>query len=859
MTECMMKLQGKKVIWIGDVNVNQNSLSDLDYKKLDITMKLFGMIQTVTGITRVANLDGRITQSTIDVVMTNCYSNFIECKVLDYRIGDHQALKCVLDFKVNKASKFQKLKVLIRDHSLNNLKALSYFLGSCSNYSNILSCTNVDHALDGLNHHIQESYDNYCPTKQIKCNSNFLCNPSKVLLAEIRKKKMLFRKYKKCLGQLNKFKCKCINGICKCRKSELHKKCSTSWDNYRYQRNYVTKLSKENRRTNIVQDLTVKSAKNDLKGIWKTIKHASNLPGKRSSSSPSNLNVNGVNLHFATVGTIIQESIKENDSDDFLEYMPPPTECKLSVFEEVTVEQVKEYILSIPSDKSINDIMPIKVYKYIIPQIIEPVAHIINLSMKSGTMPLACKIASVTPILKTGDPNDPNNYRPISILPLLGKCIEYFVNQQLTEYVETNKLLTNHQYGFRKDHSTTFLMLNLFDKIFTSKESQKKPAIVFLDIKKAFDTVSHNILLKKLKYYGVDGFVIKWFKSYLGDRKQHTKIRGNISTSLPVKTGVPQGSILGPILFSLFINDLSRNCTQSTVYLFADDSALYFDNVSRSIYENVIKDMKIVYEWLRINKLRLNAAKSSFIVFDRYPNLDTLSIPLDLEKEYLLIEETKSQKYLGLMIDNLLNFQDHIDYVKSKIAKRIGALYRSKNLLPLKYRKMFVNALMLPQFDYLDIIWCRAAKTKLNSLDILYKKVAKIALDVHWQEPSVNVYRNMKWLPLHLRRQLHLSTYMYKILNEAAPSSFSSKFTYVSGGSRDAERCNLYIHKSRTHKTFTYLGAKCWNTIPENIRTIECSVKFSYCMKSKFMSDVIQGVSSYEINNSFDYFYTLAM
>ena len=269
--------------------------------------------------------------------------------------------------------------------------------------------------------------------------------------------------------------------------------------------------------------------------------------------------------------------------------------------------------------------------------------------------------------------------------------------------------------------------------------------------------------------------------------------------------------------------------------------------------------MKIVYEWLRINKLRLNAAKSSFIVFDRYPNLDTLSIPLDLEKECLFIEETKSQKYLGLMIDNLLNFQDHIDYVKSKIAKRIGALYRSKNLLPLKYRKMFVNALMLPQFDYLDIIWCRAAKTKLNSLDILYKKVAKIALDVHWQEPSVNVYRNMKWLPLHLRRQLHLSTYMYKILNEAAPSSFTGKFSYVSGGSRDAERCNLYIHKSRTHKTFTYLGAKCWNTIPENIRTIECSVNFSQCMKSKFMSDVIQGVSSYEINNSFDYFYTLAM
>ena len=660
---------------------------------------------------------------------------------------------------------------------------------------------------------------------------------------------------------MNKFNCKCIYGQCKCRKSILHKKCVNSWENYRAQKNYVTKLSRENRRTNIVQDLTVKSARNDLKGIWKTIKHASNLPGKSSKTSPSNLNVNGVNLHFATVGTIIQDSIQENDSDNFLDYMPPPTECKLSVFEEVTVKQVQEYVLSIPSDKSINDIMPIKVYKYIIPEIIEPVAHIVNLSMKSGIMPMACKIATVTPILKNGDPNDPNNYRPISILPLLGKCIEYFVNKQLTEYVETNKLLTNHQYGFRKDHSTTFLMLNLFDKIFMSKETLKKPAIVFLDIKKAFDTVSHKVLLKKLKFYGVDGFVIKWFESYLGGRKQCTKIRGNVSPLLPVNTGVPQGSILGPILFSLFINDLSSNCKQSTAYLFADDSALYFDNITRGSYDNVVEDMKIVYEWLRINKLRLNVSKSSFIVFDKFPNLDRLSIPLDLKDgSYSLhIEETKSQKYLGLMIDNQLNFQDHIEYVKSKVAKRIGALYRSKKLLPLKYRKMFVNALMLPQFDYMDTIWCRAAKTKLNSLDILYKKVAKIALDVHWQEPSVNVYRNMKWLPLHLRRQLHLSTYMYKIINECAPPSFVSKFAYVSGGSRDAERCNLYIPKSRTHKSFSYLGAKCWNSIPVNVRNIESTAKFSQCLKSSFMLDVINGVSSYAINNSSDYLYTAAL
>ena len=157
-------------------------------------------------------------------------------------------------------------------------------------------------------------------------------------------------------------------------------------------------------------------------------------------------------------------------------------------------------------------------------------------------------------------------------------------------------------------------MLDLFDKIFKAKESLKRPALVFLDIKKAFDTVNHDVLLKKLKHYGVDGFVIKWFESYLTGRRQVTKLGSTISTLLPINTGVPQGSILGPILFSLFINDLSHNCKNSTAFLFADDSALYFNNVTRGIYANVIEDMKIIHEWFRVNKLRFNAIKTSFLI-----------------------------------------------------------------------------------------------------------------------------------------------------------------------------------------------------------------------------------------------------
>ena len=164
---------------------------------------------------------------------------------------------------------------------------------------------------------------------------------------------------------------------------------------------------------------------------------------------------------------------------------------------------------------------------------------------------------------------------------------------------------------------------------------------------------------------------------------------------------------------------------------------------------------------VKLNKLCLNASKTKFMVFDCLDHLDVIDITTD-NNSMLTIKEQKIsiKKYLGLILDHKLQFHEHIEYIKKKIAKRIDAMYKSKNLLPLKYRKMFANSLMLPQFDYLDIIWCRAGKTKLKELDILYKKTAKIALDYDIRGSLIKVYCDMKWLPLHLRRQLHLSTYM---------------------------------------------------------------------------------------------------
>ena len=168
---------------------------------------------------------------------------------------------------------------------------------------------------------------------------------------------------------------------------------------------------------------------------------------------------------------------------------------------------------------------------------------------------------------------------------------------------------------------------------------------------------------------------------------------------------------------------------------------------------------------------------------------------------------------------------------------------------------MFANALMLPQFDYLDTIYNKGSKTKLAELDTLYKKVAKIALDVPKTESTLNVYKDMKWLPLHLRRQLHLSNYMYRIINSNCPTNFMNKFSYVSGGSRNSEHCNLYINKSISHKNLNYLGPKCWNNIPYDLRDKPNVESFSKTYKLQMLSSITSD-SNYMSNNSYDYFYT---
>ena len=672
MNLCMKKFKGKKVIWIGDINIDQNNISSSQYKKLDMTLKSYNMVQTIQGITRVAKRGDNFTQTTIDVIFTNCYSDFINCSVLDDRIGDHQAIKCEIACKVFKAPKFEKVE--IRNHCKRNIEEFLTFLHVGSDYSRLLDCNDVEAVTAALSEHIENAYESHFPHKTIKKHEKFIHKPSAELLQAITDTKSMFKKFKK-------LKHKRDSGNCnQCGTCDRCVKCTEAWDRYKMQRNTRTKIARHCKRSNVMEDLKVKSAKNDLKGIWKTIKLASNMNTSVSNAeSTTDQNPDVFNNHFATIGSTIQVQVPQFDNVTFNDFLPSRNaSLTFNNFQEVTCSEILSYVESLSRGKAVFDNIPLFILKEATPCIIEPLTHIVNLSLKTGVVPTICKKARVTPLHKAGDKADPNNYRPISILPFIGKVIEYFVSQQLTDYMEENRLFTRHQFGFRKNHSTTYLMLDLFDEIYKSKSKLFKPGIIFLDIKKAFDTVNHEILIKKLMYYGIGGTVLTWFKNFLSDRYQCTRFGGRLSSFLIVLSGVPQGSILGPILFSIYINDIIYACNLSLPYLFADDGALFFENSCRNSFINMKIELLTIIKWLSANKLSFNGDKTEFMLFDSSDQTD--QIVIELHNTSIMIKECKETKYLGLMLDSKLNFKCHIDYLKKKVMKRIGAMYRSKGL-----------------------------------------------------------------------------------------------------------------------------------------------------------------------------------
>lgn len=333
-----------------------------------------------------------------------------------------------------------------------------------------------------------------------------------------------------------------------------------------------------------------------------------------------------------------------------------------------------------------------------------PLTHIFNQSFSEGIIPPQLKIAKIVPIYKKGPKEAINNYRPISLLPAYSKLLEKIVCKQLTTFLTNENILYKHQYGFRQKHSTVHPLIHLLHDISKADDLNETMTAVFLDLSKAFDTINHEILINKLAHYGIRGIANNWFRSYLSSRFQYTEHDKHKSSKAKIEYGVPQGSILGPILFLIYINDI-KNSTCLNLLSYADDTSIYAsDKDLPRLFTHINTELDKLNHWFRANKLSLNTNKSNYIIFSpsNKPKFDQYTIKIDNHEIDRIgnNQAVDSFKFLGIYLDENITWKQHISAISSKISMSIYAMNRAKNILPYTALKMLYTTLAQSHLQY---------------------------------------------------------------------------------------------------------------------------------------------------------------
>jgi hypothetical protein len=395
-------------------------------------------------------------------------------------------------------------------------------------------------------------------------------------------------------------------------------------------------------------------------------------------------------------------------------------------------------------------------------------------------------IAKVIPIYKSGDRQSMDNYRPISLLSNFSKILEKIVAIRLTNFLEANNILSDHQFGFRKAHSTLHPLIHFMNKITSNLSAKKHTLAIFCDLRKAFETVDHEILLKKLEKVGVRGVELAWFKSYLSDRQQFVIVNGMPSTLLYILLGVPQGSILGPLLFLIYINDLP-DCSSLLSFLFADDTTLLdSDHDINLLVSRVNQEFKKVVFYFRAHKLALHPQKTKFIIFSHsnfivnppiinidfnnfngLPDNDLVS-PI----EFVNLSPDPTVKFLGVLFDPTLNFKSHISLISSKIAKSLYIMRRAKNFLTPQAMKALYYSLIHSHLTYCTHIWSCAPPSVINILATKQKAAIRLIHNSAYNAHTESLFKSSAILPLNKLIEFFRIQFMHQFVNNYLPHSF---------------------------------------------------------------------------------------
>lgn len=825
---------GKPIYVLGDFNINLLRFETCKYAhNFLLSLQSYGFVPVIDKPTRVHNN----TATLIDNILVNEMNDSVISGNIVSDISDHYSQFCLIPSqKCTLTKSFENKK--LRDFSRFSESAFNKDLKETVWESlNKNDSINVNKLFSTFYNKTNKLINKHAPLKTVsKRKTKQLLKPwiTKGILKSIRIKNKLFY-----LGITEEYKA------------------------YRNKISTLIRLSKKLYYHNFFSNNMC-----NMKKTWEGINNLINkkMKCKRIITAVKKPNGNGItkdpaeipnvfNQHFSSVGQKLASTLPHSKRD-FREYLIGPSPSCSFLYDPVTPTEIESEIDLLPTKKTHGLYsFPIRILKDAKPTMSILLTMIMNTSIKTGVYPSKLKHAKIIPVFKNDAEDDPGNYRPISLLSNINRIFEKLMYKRLKSFFEKKNTLCSSQYGFREKHSTQHALLDIVNKIQTNMDKNLFSCGIFIDLQKAFDTVNHSILLHKLRHYGVRGIVNDWFLSYLSHRSQTTQIGTNISSKEKVLCGVPQGSVLGPLLFLIYVNDIHNTSDKFDFFLFADDTNLLYANKNLKSLEIIVnKELESVYEWLTANKLSLNIKKSSYVIFHPYQKKVTRKLNVKVfdhkSYTYISLEQKNYVKYLGILLDGNLSWNSHIDYITVKISKTIGIIARLRHFVPFNTLLNIYRSLIHPYISYGISVWGQAAQKYMNKILILQKRALRLMYFATNREHAIPLFIASNVLPVDMLYYRTVSTLMHDVNNNMAPPNILNLFTSVHSVhphyTRAATNGKLYCKYSRLKQqteSFSRIGVKIWNEISVNIRKLS---KYSFKAKiNKMLLQVLEKEDTY--------------
>ena len=564
----------------------------------------------------------------------------------------------------------------------------------------------------------------------------------------------------------------------------------------------------------------VSKAAGNSKKVWEILKDF--LPDSSSQALVSNIvpiPADALNHAFATVG---EKIAAETEFPNFDRPAAPPNwSFRFRAITDSDVVKASERM-----DNKLTtgpDQVPNRLLKLAVPAMRNCLAALFNLSIQKGTLPNIWLNSIVTPIYKAGDHTIPTNYRPISITSCVLKLLERCISDQLKQHLRNTRFLRPNQFGFRAGHNCESCLLKIVHDCKKALDQQECVGLVCIDLSKAFDSLPVSGILSALASAGLDPSALAWFRSYLHGRKQQVKIQNTLSTLEPVAYGVPQGSILGPLLFVIFINELPALCKSSEPSLFADDTTIVASGKTpEDVKLKLEADLQLLNQWLHSNCLKANKDKTDFLFLSN----NTAHKPPVIRFGEVDLKASESVKILGFHLDSKLSMAKQVDSVVKKAKSGTYAIRQAGKFLDIETKKMMYDAIVGSHFNYCDGVIGQGDKTQLDRLQVAQNKATRAIYNAHPMASADPLRIRLKWLDLEGKRRVHMATTVWKCLHGSdAPEALSTLLKPVksvhSHGTRSATSNKLWkgnVNTTKATKSFHFRAPTWWNSLPKAAR-----------------------------------------